>query len=165
MRCFDPVFYQKYIDGGLTQKKKNKLEKHLSNCNECKEFVEKIKKEEIELKGLFREEYIDLTNVILERVYQIKLEKRGSKKHFMYLILLFASFIFSIFLNIILSFLWSIPLVGNFLSPLYYIPSTFFAILNELQTLDFQLIFIESGIISILIFTFLLFKNLRIKEV
>lgn len=162
MRCFDPVLYQKYIDGELTQKEKNKLEKHLINCNECKEFVEKIKKEEIDLRGLFREEDIDLTNVILERVYEIRLEKKGGKEHFLYLLVLLLVPSLS---SLIFSFISSIPVIGNLLSPLYYVSSIFFAVLNKLQTIDFQLIFIEAGVISILIFTLFLFKNLRIKEV
>jgi len=160
MRCFDPVLYQKYIDGELKERERVKLEKHLSDCKECKEFVERIKKEEIDLKGLFKEEDIDLTNIILERVYDMNLEKGESKKQFLYLIiLLFAAFISSA----LMGFLRSIPFIGSFLSPLYYIPSIIFAILNRLQSLDFQIIFIRTGIISILIFALFLFKNLRFK--
>ncbi len=160
MGCFDPVLYQKYIDGELKEKERLKLEKHISDCKECKDFVEKIKKEEIDLKGLFKEEDINLTSVILERVYEINLGKSGSKKQFLYLlILLFGTFVFSA----IIDFLRSIPLIGDFLSPLYYIPSIIFAIMNKLQTLDFQIIFIRTGIISILFFALFLIKNLRFK--
>ncbi len=160
MRCFDPIFYQKYIHDELSRKERLKIDEHLSYCKKCIELIEKMKIEEVELRELFKEGDINLTPIILEKISEAELKKRANGKKVFYLFLIiFVSLTSSIFLE----YISSIPLIGNFLSPLFYIPSLLFAVLNKLLTLDFSLIFLEAGIISSIIFVILLFKNLRIK--
>ncbi len=160
MRCFDPIFYQKYIHGELSRKEKLKVDEHLSYCDKCRELIEKMRIEEAELRELFKERNVVLTSLILERIYEVELKKKANIKQFLSLFFI----IFILFTTYILfEYLRSIPLIGNFLSPLFYTPSLFFVVFNKLLTLDFRLISIEAGIMSVIIFVVLLFKNLRIK--
>lgn len=40
MKHFDEITIQKYIDNELSSEERNKVEKHLENCQECSEQVE-----------------------------------------------------------------------------------------------------------------------------
>lgn len=160
MKCFNILFYQKFIHGELKEKEREKIEIHLSKCKECMERVEELKKEEKELRMLFMEEDIDFTGLILEKIYKVEIERGKSRINVVYLLIFLGIPLISSFL---LDFLRSIPFFGNFLSPLFYIPSILFTVINKLLTLDFELLFFESGILSILIFAMFLFRNLRVK--
>lgn len=159
MKCFDLIFCQKYIHGELKEKERIEIEKHLSICKKCREIVENMKLEEMELKGLFKEENVDLAPFILERISDIQLEKSAIGRQALYLFLIiFVPFVSSIVLKCFLS----IPFIGAFFSPVFYIPSLLFEALNKLLALDFKFLFLEAGMMSILIFVVLLI-NLRIK--
>lgn len=160
MKCFNLLFYQKFIHGELKEKDRKKIEIHLSKCKECREQVEEMKKEEIELRELFMEKDIDFTSLILEKIYKVEMERRKSKINFLYLLIFLGIPLISSFL---LEFLRSIPFFGNLLSPLFYIPSIFFAGINKLLNIDFELLLFKSGILSILILVMFLFRNLRVK--
>lgn len=159
MKCFDLLLYQKFIHGELRERERKKVDIHLSLCKECRKKVEEMMKEEIKLRELFMEESVDLTDMILEKIHEVEMERERSKVNFLYLLILCIPLISSF----ILKFLLSIPFLGNLLSPLFYFPSLFFAIVNKLLTLDPKLLLLESGILSILIFSLLLLESLRIR--
>lgn len=160
MKCFDLLTYQKFIHGELKEKERIRVETHLSSCKKCRIKVEEMKKEESKLKELFIEEEIDLTSLILEKIYPIEMTKEITKINASYL-LVFLSFPF--IASFVLEFLRSIPFLGNLLSPLYYIPSIFFAVINKVLTVNIEIFLFESSILSILISALFLFRNLRIK--
>ncbi len=162
MRCFHPIFYQKYIHHEINEKERRKVEAHLGICKKCANLVENLKREELKLKKIFEEEIIDFKPLLMEKLELIDVEKKRGFPFYL-AIFLFSPLISVVFLNYFAPFIFIKYIFSHLFSPFFYIISLLFSLVIKISNLNLPSLLLQTGILSILVLSFLIFKNIKIE--